>query len=562
MENIVETKQCQNCQQSFNVTDWDIAFYDKVAVVVGEQKFPMPSPTLCQPCRSQRKLLQVNQIYLYPRTCDATGENIICNYAPESEYKVYKQQYWFSDNWDARSYGKEYDFNRPFFEQYLELRKEVPRPALMTDFLRDENSAYTNYAGLNKDCYLIFDSDENRDCFYSYGQNSCKNSSDCYRVGNLELCYENIDCNNNYGCGFLQNSRNCNDSYFLKNCTACKHCITCSNLDHKEYHIFNKPVSKEEYEKLRKSLKSYENVQKYIKEFETFKLQFPQKEDYGFQNENCSGNYLNNCKNAHSCYDSRNLWDGKYCSQIFLNAKDCMDCDEVGECELAYESNNVGFNAYMTRFSLNCLDKLNDFSYCDFCNHSSNLFGCVGIRNKSYCILNKQYTKEQYEELLPKVIEHMKSTNEWGEYFPAWTSINPYNISMGQDHFPLSKEEALAKGYTWKEEDPKEHQAQTYDTPDNIDDVTEEICSQILACTNCGKNYKILSQELELYKQMGMPVPRRCFHCRHFGRTALRNPRTLWNRNCDKCQAPIETTYSPERPEKVYCEKCYLEAVY
>ena len=38
---------------------------------------------------------------------------------------------------------------------------------------------------------------------------------------------------------------------------------------------------------------------------------------------------------------------------------------------------------------------------------SSDCFGCVSIRNKKYCILNKQYTKEEYEELLPKIIAHM-----------------------------------------------------------------------------------------------------------------------------------------------------------
>jgi hypothetical protein len=28
---------------------------------------------------------------------------------------------------------------------------------------------------------------------------------------------------------------------------------------------------------------------------------------------------------------------------------------------------------------------------------------------KEYCILNKQYTKEEYEILVPKIIEHMKT---------------------------------------------------------------------------------------------------------------------------------------------------------
>jgi hypothetical protein len=48
---------------------------------------------------------------------------------------------------------------------------------------------------------------------------------------------------------------------------------------------------------------------------------------------------------------------------------------------------------------------------------SSNLFGCIGLRGKEYCILNKQYTKEEYETLVPKIIEKMKADGEWGEFF-------------------------------------------------------------------------------------------------------------------------------------------------
>lgn len=41
-----------------------------------------------------------------------------------------------------------------------------------------------------------------------------------------------------------------------------------------------------------------------------------------------------------------------------------------------------------------------------------------------------------------------------------------------------------------------------------------------------------------------------------------RNPHKLFSRTCAKCGKSIQTTYSPERPEVVYCEQCYLAAVY
>lgn len=552
MDKIEHIKQCKNCAKDFSITDKDLEFYKKMEV---------PEPTFCPSCRQQRKLLQVNQIYLFKRKCDATGKDIISNFPQDSTYKIYDQAYWFSDSCEGADYGKDFDFTRPFFEQYAELSKEVPRPALFNDFLKDENSAYTNYAGKNKNCYLIFDSDEDWDCMYSYGMNSSKNSLDCYRVVRLERCYEAIDSTNCYNCSFISNCENCWDSYFLNNCIGCKNCIFCSNLKNKQYYIENKKVTAEEYQKIKQNFGSYEFLKNKIKEFSQYKLKFPQKFMRGFRNENCSGNYLMNCKNATHCFDSMNIWDGKYCSQVFIYSRNCMDNEECGECELIYESNNLAYNGYNIRFSQQCMSQINNLTYCDYCFRCSDLFGCIGLKRKKYCILNKQYSKEEYFTLRDKIIAYMTKTKEWGEYFPPSLSLHPYNLSTAMSFYPLTKEQALKKGYKWRDEDKKEYQPQIYEIPDNIKDISDSIKNEILACEECGKNYKIIESELKFYRKQNLPIPKKCFHCRHKARIALRNPRTLYKRTCQKCNMEIETTYSPERKEIVYCEKCYLESI-
>ncbi|MEK0337685.1 MAG: hypothetical protein QQN41_09670, partial [Nitrosopumilus sp.] len=100
---------------------------------------------------------------------------------------------------------------------------------------------------------------------------------------------------------------------------------------------------------------------------------------------------------------------------------------------------------------------------------------------------------------------------------------------------------------------------------------------------NCTKAFKIIPQELQFYRQMGIPLPRKCFNSRHYERTKQRNPLKLWRRICqcagkisdnkvyqntiehfhkqDHCPNEFETTYAPERKEIVYCEKCYQEEV-
>jgi hypothetical protein len=98
--------------------------------------------------------------------------------------------------------------------------------------------------------------------------------------------------------------------------------------------------------------------------------------------------------------------------------------------------------------------------------------------------------------------------------------------------------------------------------PDSIADITDDITKEILSCTCCSKNYRIIPQELILYKQMHIPVPDVCADCRHVSRMNRRNPRKLFTFQCAKCSKDIETTYPQHSQEIVYCEECYLSAVY
>ncbi|MFA6991804.1 MAG: hypothetical protein WC269_00780, partial [Candidatus Gracilibacteria bacterium] len=276
---------------------------------------------------------------------------------------------------------------------------------------------------------------------------------------------------------------------------------------------------------------------------------------------NCTGNFLVNCKDAINCFDSMNLWTAKNCTQVFIHGKDCMDAHECGECELLYECNNSGYNAYNMKFCVHCMNQISDLEYCDFCFSSHYLFGCMGLKRNKFCILNKQYTEEEYKKMREKIIEHMKKTGEWGEYFPISLSSFAYNLSGAQEWYPLTKEEILAKGYKWREPDKKEYKKSNHQIPDDIKDTPENIVKETLACIDCGRNYKITEREYSFYIRHDMSIPRKCFHCRHENRLRSRPGRKLYNRVCKKCSEPILTAYSPDRPEIIYCEKCYLSTL-
>ena len=137
-----------------------------------------------------------------------------------------------------------------------------------------------------------------------------------------------------------------------------------------------------------------------------------------------------------------------------------------------------------------------------------------------------------------------------------------YNETHAYEYYPLTKEEVLKFGCTWKDDQQKtQYQGEVAEASDEIVDTDDNIVSGILQCEVTEKNYRILKPELEFYRKMNLPIPRICPDQRHKRRMQLRNPRKLHQRNCDKCSAEIQTSFAPERPEQVYCEQCYLAVV-
>ncbi len=531
--------------------------------------FKMPDPTMCFDCRNQRRLAFYNRRKLYKRKCDLTGEDIISVMSPDKPFKIYNVRDWFSDKWDPLEYGREFDFNRPFFEQFRELMEDVPQIALA--LLGDNiNSDYTNDNYKLKNCYLIFDGEEAQDCYYGETFMVLKNCMDFLLFVQSELSYEVMGAGNCYNLKFSRYCNTCSDSWFLMDCKGCKNCFGCVNLYQKEYHIFNEPHTKEEYEKFMAEFDSgnYEAVQKMKKKVEEFYKTQPTRATRSTTNNiNVVGDTIINSKDCYYCFESLNLQDCRYCTNVIAGAKDCMDVHAWGDrMERCYNSCLVGAGSMNVFMSAYCALGVTDLYYSYWCTRNAkNLFGCIGLRQKEYCILNKQYTKGEYEALMPKIIEHMKSTGEWGEFFPPEISPFGYNETIAQDIFPLDKEGVLSNGWQWCDFEPEIQAEKTISAdklPNDIKDVPDDILNWAIICEKSGKPFKLIPQELNFYRDHKLPVPRRHPDQRHWDRMSLRNPYKLWDRQCDKCKAEVKSSCSPERPEIIYCEQCYLKEVY
>jgi hypothetical protein len=181
--------------------------------------------------------------------------------------------------------------------------------------------------------------------------------------------------------------------------------------------------------------------------------------------------------------------------------------------------------------------------------------------------LNKQYGKEEYEKLVPQIIENMKKTGDWGNFFPSWMSPFGYNESIANEYMPLGKSEALAQDFTWRDDIPKTIGQENYaydELPKNPEIYSDEkLLDKILKCSTCNKNYRFISREIAFYKRMKLALPSKCFNCRHQVRMDARNPRVLVETRCASCGEITETTYPEEKHNqyKIFCEKCYSREV-
>jgi len=524
---------CKNCSQKFEINQKDQKFYEKIK---------WPKPTHCPDCRRHRRFALRNELNLHRNTCQKCQKSIISVFPAQTEYTVFCKECWHSDKWDPMDYGKEYDFSRPFFEQFSELEKSIPHFALFQDG-ENENCEYINYGLSNKSCYLSLVA-YCEDVYYSHGAIQTTSSMDCGTVTACELCYDCIDCTGCYNLLFGQDCYNTSDSYFLVDCIGCSNCFCSVGLRNKKFVFENVQLTEAEYKKRFAEITlTNETIKEWKNKLREIELKTPKKHIHGRANENVTGDYIENCKNLVQCFDClAGMEESAYCDLCGMDSHNVYDSYATGIGTTFSLELNGGSNVNNSK-CLYFIRQMQDCEYCQICFNGDHLFGCYGLKHKKYCILNKQYSKEEYEELYPKIIEHMKSTGEYGEFFPIKISPMAYNETIAHQYYPLSKQEALEKGYKWLDPEPRPHYGDAQD---------------VVTCRTCNNQFKLISHEKEFYKKFNLPEPEKCPTCRNITRFKKRNAFKLYDRQCQKCQGPIQTSYSPEQPEIIYCEPCYL----
>ena len=521
------TKTCSKTGKAFLITDEDQVFY---------QKMNVPHPTLCPSERERRRWAWRGKNF-YIRTCDNCKQQAMAWYSPElTDIKTYCEDCYRKDDFDATVYGRDFDFNRPFFEQFAELLGDVPRH--ISNAIHNENCKYIISAHKNKSCYYTDEIDFSRDCYFSFTIQKCSDIVEGLYVSNSEICYQVINADSCYHVFYSQNVWNCNSSAFLTNCRGVKNSLFCANLRNKEYHIYNQPVSRSEFERVwaaiftgkRQDLEHARGL------YEEFMKSQPFPATVSISTEGCTGNYLLNCKNVKDSFNVDNSRDCRYSTDLHYST-DCYDCN-LYSGERVIECVHMGPDSYNLFYS-NLLWFCSDVFYSVELNGCQECFGCVGLKKEKFCIFNKKYSEEEYRALKAKIIEHMIASRseafpngEFGEFFPMQMSPYPYNQTMAQRFAPSVKEQIVGEGLRWLEEPSGRAQ------------------------------FRLIPQEIVFYDKYGIPHPETSPDRRLEALWEKLGGRKLYDRTCAKTGVPIQTIYPPEDPRIVYSNEAYLEAVY
>lgn len=558
---ILEWRTCAVSGKDFAIFQSDKEFYEKISPSFGGKKYLIPFPTLCPEERARRRMAWRNERSFYKATCAVSGRSLISIISPDSGYTIYSPEFWLSDDYDFSLYAQEPHFSISFFQQFSQLHKAVPKRNIVVGGW-SENCDYVNGVGGSKDCYMIFETSNADHCYFSNSVNSSSYCVDCYFTEESEQCYECIYCLHCNACQYGYECINCAESYRLSHCQNCKNCIASTNIDNQQYCIFNKQYTKEQY---------YEENGSVLGDRTWIEQRLLQHTSYPSLKmewcEGCIGNRIYYSSNAICSHEVRDVQDVRYATLLINYAKDCRDIDGVGNhITRVYESAVVNKFCDNILFSFDTRNNCRDLQYCVSCKKCEQCFMCHGLIGKAYCILNKQYTKKQYETLIPRIIDKMMQDEEWGEFFPIVLSPFAYTDTVAHSNLPLTDQEIIERWYTSqikKVETSWLHMTIHWnDLPISINEVHDDILNKVIICKVSWKPYRIIKQELDFYRKHQISLPGKHPDIRHKERLEKRPQRNLYLRACDKTWEKILSVYPAWVPLRVYSEDVYKQEVF
>lgn len=547
----------EHCEGEFAIEDGDIEFL---------KLFRSPPSKYCPTCRRMQRFVHMGVMRLFKHSCKAPGHNesVISVLPTECPFPVYDYAYYGSAAFDPLEFGKAYEKGESPLAQLFSLRRIFPMPSFLNRDPSSVNCDYTNGGRGSKNCYFTSGVFNSEDVWYSALVNGSKEVMTSRSIRACDTIYETLGGEHLYRTAYAYFSKDCSDSSLIFDCRNCTNCFGCVNLRSKSYYIFNEPKTKEEYEAFMATKPlGHRAFQEHHEKFWMLVKSLPMNASRNVAVENVSGVLLENSRNLVDATDCRKAEHVRHADGA-LSHKDSMDILFSGGSEQIYQSTNVGSSSNMVKFSISS-KYTTDSEFVFNSKNLNNCFMCFGLENKSYCVLNRQYSPEEYWSLVDSIKSEMLMRGEYGEHPSIIFSAQAYNFSLAGLYYPLS-EETIRKlgGFVAKEPDTNAGSLETVlaeNLPDMIDQTDDSILSKAIICEKTGRPFRILPTELIFYRKMSVPLPRvhpsvRFDELYRLSPTGLRYYAT-----CVICEKAIQSIFNPKDGYTLYCESCYQQEV-
>jgi len=469
---------------------------------------------------------------------------------------------------DFSTINKDYDKTINFLRQFRELQLQIPL-APTRNYIKPENSlVFSSYGDQNS--YFVGAS-RSKESFFGSASFDIENSAEFFVSSKVTSSFNIVHSQRIHNCRYVRECFDCLNSSFLFDCRNCEFCFGAINQRNKKYVFFNQQLTQEAYEiEIAKiDLSSREIIEQINKRFAELALSqgiWPENFNEGCQN--CLGEYLRDCKDNRFCYQmvqSNNNYYSAFSSlptenSAFTGGSGLQNCYSCCPCGKSNDCKFVGWGSqcHACEYCLNCED-------CEYC------FGCVGLKRKNFCILNRQYTEEEYWSLVDSIKCQMLQTGEYGEYFPASFSQS-YFPESGAAFFCLANNEIGEKikanifdptqdGAIGQQLSSATKVKQPNEIPDKIGDLkAEDWVGVAIDDPVFKRRFAFLKPEIDFYKQEGIAPPTTHFISRVRKLFLSANSWSFETSECSKCQKNIfvakNKTYSTR---KIYCQACYLK---
>jgi len=548
----------EHCEGGFQITDEDIEFLKMLRA---------PVPLYCPTCRRIRRFVHMGVMRLFKRDCQAPGhtEQMISIFPKECPFPVHDYDYSISEAFDPFSFGVDYQAGQSALAQLFSLRKRFPLPSFINRDSSSINCEYSNGGRSSKNCYYTSGAFNSENVWYSGLINRSKEVMASRAVVGCDTVYETLGVECLYKTAFAYFSKDCSDSTLLFDCRNCTDCFGCVNLRSKSYCLFNEQKTKEEYEAFMAANTplSHTALVGYTERFWDLVRSLPANASRNTGSENVSGVLIENSRSVFDVTDSKKAEHVRHADGA-LTHKDSMDVLFSGGSEMLYQTTNVGSSSSRVKFSISS-KFTTDSEFVFNSRNIANCFMCFGLDGKSYCVLNKQYTPEEYWPLVDAIKTEMLGSGEYGEHPEMTFSAQAYNFSLAGLYYPLP-DETIRKlgGYIAEEPDTNVGSIETVesaDLPDTIAQTDDSILAKAIICEETGRPFRIIPEELAFYRKLGVPLPHvhpnvRLDRKYRFSPTGIR-----YYTLCAKCGKDIQSIFDPKDGYLLYCESCYQQEV-